>query len=220
MAATGDAPMSHARLRLSALRAGDAEALIAASIRDATERGEGILARHAEDAAAALYAGLGRYDDALIWARREVEHNPHAFYMTALPEVVEAAVRCEERDEARRAADALREKAQASGTAWARGVEARSRALVSEGDDVDALYREAISLPGETRFGVESARTQLLYGEWLRRHSRRVDAREQLRAARDAFAAMGAGRSRSVPSSSSRPPARPCANAASRRATS
>jgi DNA-binding CsgD family transcriptional regulator len=193
MAATGDAPMSHARLRLAALQGGDAEALIDASIRDGAERGEGILVRHAEEAAATLYAGLGRYHDALAWARREVEHNPHAFYMTALPELVEAAVRCDEPDEARRALDALCEKTQASSTAWARGVEARSRALVTEGDEADALYREAISLLAESRFGVESARARLLYGEWLRRHSRRVDAREQLRAAHEAFATMGAG---------------------------
>jgi tetratricopeptide (TPR) repeat protein len=123
MAATGDAPMSHARLRLSAWRGSDPYALITASIRDATERGEGVLVRHAEGAAATLYAGLGRYDEALAWARREVEHNPHAFYMTALPELVEAAVRCNERDEARRALDALCEKTQATGTAWARGIE-------------------------------------------------------------------------------------------------
>jgi ATP/maltotriose-dependent transcriptional regulator MalT len=192
MAATGDAPMSHARLRLAALQGGDAQELITASIRDATERGEGVLVRHAEDAAATLYAGLGRYDDALKWARREVEHNPHAFYMTALPELVEAAVRCDESDEARRAVAALCEKTQSSGTPWARGVEARSRALISEGDDADALYREAVSLLGESRLGVESARARLLYGEWLRRQNRRVDAREQLRAAHEAFAAMGA----------------------------
>ena len=113
--------------------------------------------------------------------------------MTALPELVEAAVRCDELDVARRAVDALCEKTQASGTAWARGVEARSRALISEGDDADALYRQAISLLAESRLGVECARAQLLYGEWLRRQNRRVDAREQLRAAHEAFATMGAG---------------------------
>jgi DNA-binding CsgD family transcriptional regulator len=192
-AATGAAPMSHARLRLAALRGGDAEVLITASISDATERGEGVLIVMAEDAAAVLYAGLGRYDEALSWAQREVEHNSHAFYMTALPELVEAAVRCDEPHEARRALDALCEKTQASGTAWARGVEARSRALVSDGDDAEALYREAISLLAESRLSVESARARLLYGEWLRRHNRRVDAREQLRAAHEAFATMGAG---------------------------
>jgi DNA-binding CsgD family transcriptional regulator len=193
MAATGDAPMTHARLRLAALRGGDAMALITASIRDGTERGEGVLVRHAEDAAATLFAGLGRYDDALAWARREAEHNPHAFYMTALPEIVEAAVRCDDADLARRTVDALCERTQPSGTAWARGVEARARALISAGDDADALYREAISRLTESRLGVECARAQLLYGEWLRRENRRVDAREQLRAAHEAFTAMGAG---------------------------
>ena len=192
LAATGDAPMSHARLRLAALRGGDAHALITASIRDATERGEGFLVRHAEHAAAVLYIGLGRYDDALKWARQEVEHNPHAFYMTALPELVEAAVRTGELDLARRALDALREKTEASGTSWARGVEARSRALVA-GGDADALYRQAISQLGKSRMRVDCARAQLLYGEWLRRHNRRVDARQQLRAAHEAFATMGAG---------------------------
>jgi DNA-binding CsgD family transcriptional regulator len=112
--------------------------------------------------------------------------------MTALPELVEAAVRCDEPDEARRAVAALCEKTQSSGTPWARGVEARSRALISEGDDADALYREAVSLLDESRLGVESARARLLYGEWLRRQNRRVDARAQLRAAHEAFAAMGA----------------------------
>jgi DNA-binding NarL/FixJ family response regulator len=72
-------------------------------------------------------------------------------------------------------------------------VEARARALISAGDDADALYREAISRLAESRLGVECARAQLLYGEWLRRENRRVDAREQLRAAHEAFTAMGAG---------------------------
>ena len=192
LAATGDAPMSHAPLRLAALKGGDAEVLITASIREATERGEGGLVCHAENAAATLYLGLGRYDDALAWAQREVEHNRQAFYTTALPDLVEAAVRCGELDTARRAVDALREQTEASPTAWARGVEARSRALLSEGDDADALYRQAISELAESRLGVELARAQLLYGEWLRRQNRRVDAREQLRAAHEAFAEMGA----------------------------
>ena len=127
------------------------------------------------------------------WAQHEVEHNPYAFYRTALPELVEAAVRLDEPDLARRAFDALCEQTQASGTAWARGVEARAHALISEADDSDALYRDAISLLADSRLGVESARAHLLYGEWLRRQDRRVDAREQLRAAHEAFAAMGAG---------------------------
>jgi DNA-binding CsgD family transcriptional regulator/tetratricopeptide (TPR) repeat protein len=190
MAATGHAPMTHARLRLAALR-GDAEALIMNTIREATQRGEGVLVRHAEDATATLHAGLGRYDEALGWAQREVNHNPHAFYMTSLPEVVEAAARCGEQAVARRAVDALCEKTQASPTAWARGIQARSQALVSEGEDADALYQQAISLLDESRLRVESARVRLLYGEWLRRENRRVDARVSLRAAHELFTMTG-----------------------------
>jgi hypothetical protein len=81
--------------------------------------------------------------------------------------LVEAAVRCDEQDVARRAVDALCQKTQASPTAWARGVEARSRALVSDGDDAEALYREAIPLLDGSRLRVETARAQLLYGDWL-----------------------------------------------------
>jgi hypothetical protein len=84
--------MTHARLRLAALHGGDAQALITASIHDSTERGEGVRVRHAEEAAATLYVGLGRYDDALEWARREVEHSPHAFCMTALPKLSRRAM--------------------------------------------------------------------------------------------------------------------------------
>ena len=131
LAATGDAPMIHARLRLAALRGGDAQPLITASIRAATQRGEGMLVRHAEEAAATLYNGLGLHDDALAWAQREFEHNPHVFYRTALPELVEAAVRCDRLDLARRAVEELCEHTQASGTAWALGIEARARALIS-----------------------------------------------------------------------------------------
>jgi hypothetical protein len=109
--------------------------------------------RHAEEAAATLYAGLGRHDDALAWAQREVDHNPQP---------VEAAVRCDRLDPARRAVDTLSEHTQASDTPWALGVEARARALISSGDDADALYRQAISLLGSGRLDVESARAQLL----------------------------------------------------------
>jgi hypothetical protein len=162
LAATGDAPMMHARLRLAALHGTDAQSLIKASLREATQRGEGVPVRHAEEAAATLYAGLGRHDDALAWAQREVDHNPHVLYRTALPELVEAAVRCDRLDPARRAVDTLSEHTQASDTPWALGVEARARALISSGDDADALYRQAISLLGSGRLDVESARAQLL----------------------------------------------------------
>jgi DNA-binding CsgD family transcriptional regulator/tetratricopeptide (TPR) repeat protein len=193
MEATGDAPMSHARIGLAALQGRDAEAIVSASIRDATARGEGILVRHAEHAAATHYNGLGRYHHALRAAQRELEHNPAGFYMTALPELVEAAVHCGDLELARRAVARLSEQTQASGTNWALGVEARSRALTSDGDQAEALYRRAIDLLGYSRLGVECARAQLVYGEWLRRERRRRDAREQLHAAHERFTTMGAG---------------------------
>jgi DNA-binding CsgD family transcriptional regulator len=192
MEATGDAPMSHARVMLMALRDANAEPLIDASILDATERGEGVLVRHAEHAAAWLYNGLGRYDDALRWARRERQHNPYAFYMTALPELVEAAVRSGDLESAASAVDELSVKTQAAATPWARGIEARSRALVGEGDRAETLYRESIAQLDASGVGIERARAQLLYGEWLRRQRRRQDARGQLRAAYDSLHAMGA----------------------------
>jgi DNA-binding CsgD family transcriptional regulator len=112
--------------------------------------------------------------------------------MTALPELVEAGVRCDEQDVARRALDALCQKTQASPTAWARGVEARSRALVSAGNAAEGLYKEAIEQLERTRLRVELARAHLLYGEWLRREHRRVDARAQLRVAHAMLSDMGA----------------------------
>jgi ATP/maltotriose-dependent transcriptional regulator MalT len=74
---------------------------------------------------------------------------------------------------------------------WALGIEARVRALLSAGEDAERLYRESIARLGRTRVRVELARGHLLYGEWLRRESRRVDARAQLRAAHEMFASMG-----------------------------
>jgi DNA-binding CsgD family transcriptional regulator len=85
----------------------------------------------------------------------------------------------------------LTERTTPSGTDWARGVEARSRALLSEGDSAERLYRVSIESLGRTRVRTELARAHLLYGEWLRRERRRVDARAQLRIAHDMLEAMG-----------------------------
>ncbi|MFL5842555.1 MAG: AAA family ATPase [Thermoleophilaceae bacterium] len=191
--ATGQTLISHAGLALAALRGGDGQAFITSTMRDATPRGDGILVRHAEHAAATLYNGLGQYDDALQAAQLELERNPTGFHKTALPELVEAAVRSNEPELARSALDRLSEQTQASGTNWARSVEARSRALLSEGREADALYRSAIALLEGSRLGVERARARLVYGEWLRREGRRGDARAELRAAYDWFTAAGAG---------------------------
>jgi tetratricopeptide (TPR) repeat protein len=121
--------------------------------------------------------GLGRYDAALAAVRqaeRCYEEGPATW---ALPELIEAAARCEEHDLAEHALERLTETTRASGTDRALGIEARSRALLSGGDAADGLYREAIERTGRTRVHVDLAPAHLLYGEWLRRARRRVDAR-------------------------------------------
>ena len=111
--------------------------------------------------------------------------------MWALPELVEAAVRGGDTGLAHGALTRLAETTQPCGTDWALGVEARCRALLSDGAAADALYREAIDRLGRTRVRPELARAHLLYGEWLRRKGRRIDAREQLRTAYDMLTAIG-----------------------------
>jgi DNA-binding CsgD family transcriptional regulator len=116
---------------------------------------------------------------------------PVALYNWGLPELVEAAVRSGDPDLAREALARLVETTQPAGTDYALGMEARSRALVSEGGATELLYREAIDRLTRTDVRPELARAHLLYGEWLRREGRRVDARDQLRTAHDMFVAIG-----------------------------
>lgn len=106
-------------------------------------------------------------------------------------ELVEAAVRCDRRERATTALDVLCETTQASGTPWARGIEARARALLADGAAAEALYQEAIRLLDPTRLRVDLARARLLYGEWLRRQRRRIDARTQLHTAYELFSEFG-----------------------------
>jgi ATP/maltotriose-dependent transcriptional regulator MalT len=109
----------------------------------------------------------------------------------AVAELIEAAARCGERRIAERALKRLALTTRASGTDWALGVEARSRALLSEGEAADSRYREAIERLGRTRVRLQLARAHLVYGEWLRRERRRLEAREQLRTALEMFTSMG-----------------------------
>jgi DNA-binding CsgD family transcriptional regulator len=170
----------------------DLSELIDARMNDLVARGEGAGVAIIPWASALLYNGLGRYEEALAGAQRAgAYHHDVLFTAWGLVELIEAAVRSGKRE---RAADALRrlsETMRASGTDWALGIEARSRALLSDDEAAERLYREAIERLARTRIRAELARAHLLYGEWLRREKRRLDAREQLRTAHEMFTAMG-----------------------------
>jgi len=140
-----------------------------------------------------LCNSLGRYEQALAAAQRASEDSPAVIFANwALVELVEAAVRSAVPERAAGAVQRLSGIAAACGTDWALGAEARSRALVSDGQDAEDLYREAIDRFGRTRLRVELGRARLVYGEWLRRQRRRRDARDQLASAHEIFDSAGA----------------------------
>jgi DNA-binding CsgD family transcriptional regulator len=198
--ATGSVPLRYPSMLLAAWRGQEGAALkvIEGVMQDARARGLERSLGMAECLTALLYNGLGRYRDALAAAQRARAYAPNDVLDDlgppgwALIELVEAGVRSDNREVAADALRRLEERTRASGTDWALGIEARSRALLSEGEDAERLYQEAIERLARTRIRVELPRARLHYGEWLRRERRRVDAREQLRLAYDAFASMGA----------------------------
>jgi DNA-binding CsgD family transcriptional regulator len=186
----------YAAMGLAAYRGEEAgaTALIEATIADASLRGEGNCLSAAEWASAVLSNGLGHYDRALAAAERASEGRWEIVFTSwALSELIEGAARSGLREKADAACRRLAEMSAATGTDWVRGIEARSRALLTDGGAAETLYREAIERLGRTRVRLELARAHLLYGEWLRRDRRRTDAREQLRNAREMFVAMGVG---------------------------
>jgi DNA-binding CsgD family transcriptional regulator len=192
--ATGNAPLGYTSLVLAAWRGREAEALelIEASREDAAGRGEGRAITLAEYATAVLYNGLGRYREALAAAQRASEHDDLGLFGWALIELVEAAARDHEPQLAADALELLSERTGLTGTNWALGIEARSHALLDEGQGAEDLYVEATERLGRCRIKVHLARAHLLYGEWLRRQNRRIDARESLRTAHELFSTMGA----------------------------
>jgi tetratricopeptide (TPR) repeat protein len=179
---------------LAGFRGTEAEAapLIEAVSTAARAAGQGLGVQYSHWAAAVLYNGLGRYETALPEAQQAAEQAPELYVsMWALPELIEAASRT---GQTRLAADALGRLAEATSigqTDWGPGIYARCRALLSDREDAEDGYREAIDRLSRTRLRPELARAHLLYGEWLRRQRRRADARAQLRTAHEMFAAIG-----------------------------
>jgi DNA-binding CsgD family transcriptional regulator len=161
-------------------------------MRGAFARELGLHVAFAHFAIAVLELGLGRYEAALTAARAVCDEPGLYVLSAALPELTEAAVRAGEREVAVAAVAQLSERALGSGTHWALGTLARSRALLEEGAPADELYRAAIEHLRRSRAAPQLARAHLLYGEWLRRERKRREAREQLRTARDMFIFMGA----------------------------
>ena len=169
-----------------------ARALIEEMTKNAVIRGEGCAISHTDYAAAILYNGLSKYELALDAAGKATAVDDIGTSSWALCELVEAGTRSGEGQLASAALDRLSERTDASGTDWAKGIEARSRALLADGEHAEDLYLEAIDRLGRSQMAADLARTRLSYGEWLRRSRRRLDARQQLRSAYDAFALMGA----------------------------
>ena len=155
-------------------------------------RSEGTAIAVTEWASAVLGNSLGRYEEALAAAEQGSEYPDDLGLATwSMVELIEAAARTGLPERAAGAMRRVSATTRASGSDWALGIEARSRALLSEGESAERLYCEAIERLGRIGVRVELARAHLLYGEWLRRENRRVDAREQLRGAYEMLTAMG-----------------------------
>jgi DNA-binding CsgD family transcriptional regulator len=186
----------YGRLILAAWRGQEPElsGLIEATVKEVVQRGEGIGLSTTQWLGAVLNNGLGQYENALAAAQELLEPPTPRLDQTigwVLPELIEAAARSGQMDLGRDALAQLADITSPGGSDWALGIEARSRALVTDGPAAEALYQDSIERLGRTRIRPELARAHLLYGEWLRRENRRVDARAQLRAAHDEFMSIG-----------------------------
>ena len=190
-AATGNVRMADFSLLLAGWR-GQASGQFDAGVQEAAARGEGLAMASAEFATAVLHNGLGHYPAALAAAQQACEHDELGFGVWVLPELIEAGVRSGQDEIAAAALRQLSERTSLSGNPWARGIEARSRALMADGQAAEDLYQEAISQLSNSRMTVHLARAHLIYGEWLRRQNRRGDAREELRTAHQMLSSMGA----------------------------
>lgn len=191
--ATATTVFPYAALPLAAWQGDQAETarLIQAGTHYAVARGEGMGLASIELATALLCNGLGRYEQALGAARRASEHPQELWTTFFLPEFIEAAMHCGQTSDAVDALATLEESTLVAGTDWALGTYACSRALVSRGEAAERRYREAIERLDRTSLRPAAARARLVYGEWLRRERRPLDARAQLRGAYDMFTDIG-----------------------------
>jgi DNA-binding CsgD family transcriptional regulator len=191
--ATGIRSAPYGALMVSAWRGrtGETAELIEMTEREAGARGEGIGVAISAYSRAVLLNGLGRYEDALAAAVSASAYREVVAENWGLSELVEPATRCRRTDLATDALNRLADKAQATRTHWARGIEARARALLADDAGADRWFRVAVDHLGRTRVRAELARTHLLYGEWLRREGRRLDARAELNIAHELFTSMG-----------------------------
>lgn len=191
--ATGNPPVAYTAMILAAWRSREQEAseMIQATVQVATARGTGRLAGSAAYASAVLDNGLSRHDAAHDAVRRAFECDHLGLGPQIVPELAEAAARTGDLAAVRAALDWLSERTWVTPTAWALGIEARIRALLSQGDAADSYYRESIEHLSRSPVRAELARSHLLYGEWLRRERRRAEARDQLRTAYRMLEAMG-----------------------------
>jgi len=192
--ATGNARNPFVDMLLAAWRGHEARAseLIEATLREAAAGGLGRLVTLATYASSVLDNGLGRHDAAREAAWRAFERDQVGFGPSLVPELVEAASKTGDTGLLTVALEWLSERTRVSPTEWVLGIEARVRALLSEGEQAERLFRESIERLGQTRVRVELARGHLVFGEWLRRKNRRGDARAELRTAYEMFASMGA----------------------------
>ncbi len=191
--ATGNPPLSFADILLAAFRGEDERAseLIDRAVRDAAARGLTRVISFADYASAVLHNGHDRHTAAREAARAAFERDLAGYGPFVVPEVAEAAARSGDATLLSSALDWIGERTRRTPTDWSLGIEARIRALMSDGSDADGLYLTSLEHLGRTRVRTELARGHLLYGEWLRRRQRRVDARQQLSTAHDMLETMG-----------------------------
>ncbi len=188
--ATGNQALVNAPMILAAWRGQEARAaeLMEASSEEAVLRG---WTSH-NYAKSVLYNGLSQHEAARTAAWEAFQPDPVGYGSLLVPELAEAASRTEDRTMLEVALAWLSERTRVINSGWASGIEARVRALLSQGEVADDLYRQSIAHLSSTRVRIELARTHLLYGEWLRRERRRLEARGHLRTALEQFTGIGA----------------------------